>query len=173
MTKPEDYALGGMIMRADRSGTIAVQATRPVRRSYMFIDDMLRIAMDAVGRLGAGGSVMFETAGEVVEMGDLAARVLGVLGHNLSAVSRPPINPSLPADDCLGDSATLDALARTSVVTPLGLDAQIAITADWLLTVLMTYGDVFADQSFGSELANLTSGRSSTPHTRERRWRLW
>ncbi len=40
-------------------------------------------------------------------------------------------------------------------------------------TVLMAYGDVFADQSFGSELANLTSGRSSTPHTRERRWRLW
>ncbi len=40
-------------------------------------------------------------------------------------------------------------------------------------TVLMPYGAVFANQSFRLELANLTSGRSSTPHARERRWRLW
>ncbi len=133
MTKPEAYALGDMIMQADRSGTIAVQATRPVRRSYMLIDDMLRIAMDAVGRLVAGGSVMFETASEVLEMGDFAARVLGVLGHDPSAVSRPPINPSLPADDYLGDPETIDAFARIAGVTPTGLDDQIAITAEWLL----------------------------------------
>ncbi len=133
MTKPEAYALGDMIMQADRSGTIAVQATRPVRRSYMLIDDMLRIAMDAVGRLGAGDSVMFETAGEVVEMGDLAARVLAVLGHDPSAVSRPPINPSLPADDYLGDPETIDAFVRIAGVTLTGLDDQIAITAEWLL----------------------------------------
>ncbi len=133
MTKPEAYALGDMIMQADRSGTIAVQATRPVRRSYMLIDDMLRIAMDAVGRLGAGDSVMFETADEVVEMGDLAARVLAVLGHDPSAVSRPPINPSLPADDYLGDPETIDAFVRIAGVTLTGLDDQIAITAEWLL----------------------------------------
>ena len=132
MTKPEAYALGSMIMQAEATGRIEVRATRPVRRSYMAIDDMLRIAIHAVGELEAGDSVTFETAGEIVEMGELASRVLGVLGADPSAVARPPMDPDAPADDYLGDPAVVRALAARAGITPAPLDEQIALTANWL-----------------------------------------
>ena len=132
MTKPEAYALGSMIMQAEATGCIEVRATHPVRRSYMAIDDMLRIAIHAVGELEAGDSVTFETAGEIVEMGELASRVLGVLGANASAVVRPPMDPDAPADDYLGDPAAVRVLAARAGITPAPLDEQIAVTAKWL-----------------------------------------
>ena len=132
MTKPEAYALGSMIMQAEATGRIEVRATRPVRRSYMAIDDMLRIAIHAVGELEAGDSVTFETAGEIVEMGELASRVLGVLGADPSAVARPPMDPDASADDYLGDPAVVRALAARAGITPAPLDDQIAVTANWL-----------------------------------------
>ena len=132
MTKPEAYALGSMIMQAEATGLIEVRATRPVRRSYMAIDDMLRIAIHAVGELEAGDSVTFETAGEIVEMGEMATRVLGVLGADPSAVARPPMDPDASADDYLGDPAVVRALAARAGITPAPLDEQIATTAKWL-----------------------------------------
>ena len=132
MTKPEAYALGSMIMQAEATGRIEVRATRPVRRSYMAIDDMLRIAIHAVGELESGDSVTFETAGEIVEMGEMATRVLGVLGADPSAVARPPMDPDASADDYLGDPAVVRALAARAGITPAPLDDQIAVTANWL-----------------------------------------
>lgn len=133
MTKPEAYALGGMITEAASDGHITVRAARTVRRSYMLIDDMLRIALQAVGALGSGDQVTFETGGEVVEMGDLAARVLGALGKNPTAVSRPALDASAVADDYFGSTVVMDSLARTAGVVPMPLDDQIGITAEWLL----------------------------------------
>ncbi len=132
MTKPRTYALGNMILQALDSGSISVHATHPVRRSYMAIDDMLRVALHAVGEIGPGEAVTFETAGEVVEVGDLASRVLSVLGSDPAAVSRPPRDPGAPADDYLGDPRGVGALAARAGVTPATLDAQIAATAQWL-----------------------------------------
>ena len=132
MTKPEAYALGSMIMQAESTGCIEVRATHPVRRSYMAIDDMLRIAMHVVGELESGDSATFETAGEIVEMGELAARVLDVLGADASAVVRPPMDPDAPADDYLGDPAVVRAVATRAGITPAPLDEQIAVTAKWL-----------------------------------------
>ena len=132
MTKPEAYALGSMIMQAEATGRIEVRATHPVRRSYMAIDDMLRIAMHAVGELESGDSVTFETAGEIVEMGELASRVLGVLGANASAVRRPEFKPDAPPNDYLGDTHEMERLANAAGVVLSDLDRQIAVTADWL-----------------------------------------
>jgi hypothetical protein len=76
--------------------------------------------------------VTFETAGEIVEMGELASRVLGVLGADPSAVARPPMDPDASADDYLGDPAVVRALAARAGITPAPLDDQIAVTANWL-----------------------------------------
>jgi hypothetical protein len=76
--------------------------------------------------------VTFETAGEIVEMGELASRVLGVLGAEASAVVRPPMDPHAPADDYLGDPAAGRVLAARAGITPAPLDEQIAVTAKWL-----------------------------------------
>ena len=133
MTKPETYALGSLILQAQRSGAIEVVADRPVRRSYMAMDDMLRIAIHAVGDLGPGGTLRFETAGEVVEVGDLARRVLTVVGEDPTAITRPAIAADAPPNDYLGDPAVLRALAAAAGIVPASLDDQIAATAKWLL----------------------------------------
>lgn len=133
MTKPETYALGSLILQAHRSGRIAVTADRPVRRSYMAIGDMLRVAIHAVGDLPPGGSVRFETAGEVVEVGDLAFRTLALLGRDPRAVSRPALDEDAPANDYLGEPSPLEALAAAAGVVPAALDDQIMATAQWLV----------------------------------------
>ena len=133
MTKPETYALGSLILQAQRSGAIEVVADRPVRRSYMAMDDMLRIAIHAVGDLGPGDTVRFETAGEVVEVGDLARRVLSVVGEDPAAITRPAIAADAPPNDYLGDPAVLRTLAAAAGIVPASLDDQIAATAKWLL----------------------------------------
>lgn len=132
MTKPESYALGNMIFQAARTGSVEVKAERPVRRSYMAMEDMLRIAVHSVEGLGAGESITFETAGEVVEMGDLAARVLHVMGLDPAAVIRPVFDPAAPADDYLGDAVAVRRLAAAAGVVPASLDEQIRVTAAWL-----------------------------------------
>ena len=132
MTKPESYALGSLILQAQRGGVIEVMADRPVRRSYMAMDDMLRIGMYAVQQLAASETVRFETAGEVGEVGDLARRTLAVLGHDPAAVTRPPLDPAAAPNEYLGEPVTVGALAAAAGVVPAPLDAQIAATADWL-----------------------------------------
>ena len=133
MTKPETYALGSLILQAQRSGAIEVVADRPVRRSYMAMDDMLRIAIHAVDDLGPGDTLRFETAGEVVEVGDLARRVLTVVGGDPTAITRPAIAADAPPNDYLGDPAVLRTLAAAAGIVPASLDDQIAATAKWLL----------------------------------------
>jgi hypothetical protein len=98
----------------------------------MAIEDMLRIATHAVGQLEAGQAITFETAGEVVEMGDLASRVLGVIGRDPLAVVRPEFDPDAPADDYLGDPREVRHLAEAAGVVLAPLNDQIAVTADWL-----------------------------------------
>lgn len=133
MTKPDTYALGSLILQAHRSGEISVTANRPVRRSYMAIDDMLRVAVHAVADCRSASVVRFETAGEVVEVGDLAARTLALLGRDPRAVSRPVLDPRAEPNDYLGDPSSLDPLAAAAHVVPSPLDDQIVTTADWLV----------------------------------------
>jgi UDP-glucuronate decarboxylase len=133
MTKPETYALGSLILQAQRSGTIEVMANRPVRRSYMAIGDMLRVAIHGVGALEPGDDLRFETAGEVVEVGELARRTLALLGRDPRAISRPAMDPGALPNDYLGDPAAVGALASAAGVVPASLDDQIAVTAEWLV----------------------------------------
>lgn len=132
MTKPETYALGSMILQAMHGARVEVTATRLVRRSYMAVDDMLRVALDAVSTLAPGDAITFETAGEVVEVGELAGRVLAALGLDPSYVTRPALDAGAPADDYLGAEQPVAGLAAHAGVLPAGLDSQIAATAKWL-----------------------------------------
>lgn len=132
MTKPETYALGNMVLQGLRHRTVEVKAARPVRRSYMVIEDMLRVAISAVDALPQASHVTFETAGEVVEMGELASRVLAVLGCDPGSVVRHEFDPDAPADDYLGDPDVVGHLAAAAGVVPMALDDQIAVTAEWL-----------------------------------------
>lgn len=132
MTKPATYALGNMILQAMKRGRVEVKATRPVRRSYMAIDDMLEVALSTLSARPPDDAVTFETAGEVVEVGELAGRVLGALGLDPAGVERPAFDAHAPADDYLGAEQPIADLAAQAGVSPAGLERQIAATSRWL-----------------------------------------
>jgi UDP-glucuronate decarboxylase len=124
------FALASLIEQVIAGGPVVVQAPHPVRRSYVDVEDLAALAV----ALAEGGpaEVMFDTAGhEVVELGDLAARVTRVMGHADMPVDRS-WDPAAPADDYVGDGELMHALAAEHGVALRGLDEQIARTADWL-----------------------------------------
>lgn len=132
MTKPETYALGNMISQARSTGRIEIHADRPVRRSYMGIADMVALAVGSFQEIGSGESLTFDTAGEVMEMGELAERILSALDRDPMRISRASLSPGAPPDDYLGDPGPVSHLAKRLLLSPQTLDEQIAETAHWL-----------------------------------------
>jgi UDP-glucuronate decarboxylase len=132
MTKPETYALGDMILQAQASGRIDIRADHLVRRSYMAIADMVALARGSFPDIEPGLSFTFDTAGEVVEMTDLAERILTTLDQDPTATCRTRLRPDAPPDDYLGDSDPVCRLASRLLIAPQRLEEQIAETAHWL-----------------------------------------
>jgi nucleoside-diphosphate-sugar epimerase len=73
---PRNYAFSQFITQARENGRIQVSADRPVIRAYASVDDALALTLAAV----ASGSGLFDTGGQRIELGELAAQVATVLG---------------------------------------------------------------------------------------------
>ena len=133
MIKPQGYALGSLICAALAGEPLVVRATRPVRRSYVAISELVRVALARLVDLEAPPMTTFDTADqEVVEMGELADRVRRALGRDDLDVVREAFNPDAPADDYVGDPAALAELAERYGVALTPLDEQIRATAEGL-----------------------------------------
>ncbi len=132
MTKPGTYALGDLIAQARRGGPLEVRAAHPVRRSYMLAEDVLAIAILAALEADPGAPVLFETGGEVIELGELARRV-GVVVCGSELEVRRPRPTGASADEYVGDPTLMEELARAHGVRIASLDEQIAADARrWL-----------------------------------------
>ncbi len=124
--RPRAYAFSDMVLQAD-SGAVEVLASALTYRRYVDVGDALVLAL-ADGLDGRSG--VFETGGELVEMSDLAERVIAQVNPDASLV-RGMIQ---------GDSSTYasdgrswsEVCARHSFA-PLVLDEQIRSTAAGLL----------------------------------------
>lgn len=124
--RPENYALGSMI-RAAYSGAVHIAARRLVFRRYALADELLAIAL-AEGRRGAA---TVESGGELVEMSELARRVVAMVNPR-ATITREEVDPANP-DEYHSDGR--DWLARCAHwgLTPTPLDAQIELTARGVL----------------------------------------
>lgn len=92
VVRPEAYAFSDFVQMA-RLGEIKIAADRPVFRRYASVADVLRVALT---RALEGHSGLFETGGELVELGILAEHVRSVV--NTSArIQRPPFRTSSPS----------------------------------------------------------------------------
>ncbi len=128
MPRPEGYALGSLILQARAGRALEVRARRPVRRSFVAIADLVAVALAALLDAEGPERVTFDTAGdEVVEVEDLARRVARALGRDLP-VERE-LDPTLEADEYVGDGAALRALADRAGLALTPLDEQIRQTA--------------------------------------------
>ena len=102
------YALGDLLAMAARGGPITVRAGHQVRRTYCGADEVVALAMWAAAS-GRGG--VFDTGGEVVELGDLADQVARVYGLDRDAVTRAP-SDGAPPDLYAGDGRVMQSLAQ-------------------------------------------------------------
>lgn len=119
------YALGDFIDAVLGGRPIAIAAERPTFRSYVHVFDLARAIFQ--GSLSEGVQIdQFETRGqEIVELSDLAARVVKVLGRPELAIERRPLRGVL--DRYIGDGVRWrDLMAGAS---PASLDEIILDTA--------------------------------------------
>jgi UDP-glucuronate decarboxylase len=128
ITKSDLYALGDLIAMAQRGGPLEVRASRPVVRSYAAVDDVVALALWSVLR---GESVVFDSGGDIVEVGELARAVAEAHGLPPSVVVRRS-DPEAAEDRYVGDPSAWQALVRRSGLIPRGLPALIRETSSWM-----------------------------------------
>lgn len=121
--RPKDYAFSDLILQA-ASGAVTITADRPVFRRYVSVDDFLYVGMT---RALSGWSGVIDSGGELVEMGELAQRVVDIVNPAapISRVALTSDEPSVYASD----GATWQQACAALDFTPAPLDAQIRATA--------------------------------------------
>lgn len=128
INKHQTYALASLILAALANRPIEVHAPMRVIRSYVAIRDLLSLIIAALLAPDGEPVLRFDTGGEPLELGDVAASVARVLG---GTVLRRPI--SEPRENrYVGDASSWAALLARFGLTELPLDRQIAETAAWL-----------------------------------------
>lgn len=132
INKTGSYALACIISDALNNRPVTLRADHRVVRSYIHIDDLVRLILTCLQKGGAGQRYHFDTAGEVaVEVGELAQLVLETLQPDCQEIRRPALGDS--ADDYyVGDSAAMQALLSSFGFTNRTLRQQIIDTANFL-----------------------------------------
>jgi len=129
MRKSRAFALGDLLHQAAAGEQLTIRASRPVVRSFVDVQDIASVAIATALDSETGSDIVVETAGdEVIEVGDLAERILAVLGRPRQDIVRAWDPTALP-DSYLGDGRAFHALAARAGVVLRPLDEQIARTA--------------------------------------------
>lgn len=130
------YALASIIAACLSGEPIRLHATRQVVRSYYSVTDLIELCCRLLFSAPDKNPMcyVFDTVGtEVVEVGELALRCQALLAPHL-AIERPPLCGAL-ADRYVGDATAIREFERAFQITPLGLDQQIKLTADYMGSV--------------------------------------
>jgi nucleoside-diphosphate-sugar epimerase len=123
------FAIADLTEQVRSGGSVRLRAEHPVVRSYVDVEDLVALLLSLAER---GESATFDTEGEVaVEMGELVARIAGVLDRPDVAVLRE-WDPAAAADRYVGDGTEMRRLAHAAGLRLRTLDEQILRTADWL-----------------------------------------
>jgi nucleoside-diphosphate-sugar epimerase len=124
--RPRGYALGSMILAA-ASGAIVVRARRPVFRRYVLAEELLALGIAE----GGVGPATIDSGGELVEMGDLAARIAAMVRPD-AVISRDEVDPRDP-DRAHSDGQDWDRRCHRWDFAIAPLNRQIEITARGVL----------------------------------------
>jgi nucleoside-diphosphate-sugar epimerase len=124
---PQNYALGSMIRAAD-SGAIRIAARRPVFRRYVLAEELLALGIAE----GGVGPCTIDSGGELVEMAELASRVVRVV-HPDALIGRGEVDARDP-DRYHSDGQDWDRRCQRWGLASTPLDRQIEITARGVLS---------------------------------------
>jgi nucleoside-diphosphate-sugar epimerase len=118
-TKPQTFAFTDLIAQA-KLGLIEIKAKHLVYRRYCAIEDVLALAMLPSA---PGSNPIFDTGGELIELGELAKLVVEQVNPN--AEIRRQIDPELPSDDYHPDSKDWDGLLQSADLAKDSISNQI------------------------------------------------
>jgi nucleoside-diphosphate-sugar epimerase len=127
--KPGSYALSDLILQA-LDGEVTITAKANVYRRYVSVEDLLAVSL-AVPELS--GARLIESGGELVEMQELAERIVSVVNPHATII-RAERDGSPDNRYYAPESSWARACADTGF-TPAELEAQIATARNGLLAV--------------------------------------
>lgn len=131
INKVESYAIGSFAVQAVRTGTIRIDARVPVFRSFLHVDDLCTLIVEA-GLRGVGRHRAIDLCGaEAFEISDIAAAVARHIGIANISLSRDAIDWSRPSI-YLGDPTHTKVLAMEVGGGLSAFDQQVVDTLAWL-----------------------------------------
>jgi nucleoside-diphosphate-sugar epimerase len=131
INKHDSYALASIINYTLSGAPVQLRARWRVVRSYIAIRDLLDTSIGWLLASREPRRIVFDTGGEAVEVGELARKVLRVLGREDLPILRPEPGPE-PDDIYLGEGTQFEELARQQGVALAPLEQQISDTAAYL-----------------------------------------
>jgi nucleoside-diphosphate-sugar epimerase len=124
MTEPKKYAIGDLISQALYSEQLTVTSANKVYRRYADASQLMEVSIKAVMD---GQSGVFDSGGEIVEMGTLATRVRDLLSPEKQII-RSEVQGLVP-DIYLSASVRMEELAERYSVRLFNMDEQIRHTS--------------------------------------------
>lgn len=124
--KPQGYALASMIQDAI-NGAVRIRSRRPVFRRYILAEELLAVGIAQ----GGVGPATIDSGGELVEMEDLAKRIVRAVRPN-AMITRDPVDPRNP-DHYHSDGREWESYSAAWGLAGEPLDRQIEITARGVL----------------------------------------
>jgi nucleoside-diphosphate-sugar epimerase len=118
-TKPQTFAFTDLIAQV-KSGLIEIKAKHLVYRRYCAVEDVLALAMLPSA---PEGNPIFDTGGDLIELGELAKIVVDLVNPN--AEIRRQIDPQLNPDNYHSDSKEWGELVQSAKVTKDSISDQV------------------------------------------------
>jgi UDP-glucuronate decarboxylase len=138
INKFDSYALASFIKQVLGGQPISIQARKPVLRSYYFIGDLVELCVQLLFSQSTAVTECFDVAGEeIIELGELAQRVVSVLADHASApIQRMTMLDNAVEDRYIGNNQRIKELAINLGLHPMPLDQQIKTTSRYMQSVL-------------------------------------
>jgi UDP-glucuronate decarboxylase len=131
INKHDSYVLASAINFVLAGLPVKLRARQRVVRSYLAVRDLLDATIGWLLSDSEPRRELFDTCGEIVEVSELARRVLHVLRRPDLPIERPALEPGRE-DVYVGDGAQFERLARGLGIRLASLDEQISDTAAYL-----------------------------------------
>lgn len=132
INKLRAYAVSDFALQAQEADEIRIKAAVPVFRSYMHVEDLCALVLEAARR-GVGRAAPIDLCGaETAEMADVA-RLVAEASPAAPPIRRGPVDYTRPSL-YLGDPTHTKVLAMELGVALRPLAVQVADTWNWLLT---------------------------------------
>jgi hypothetical protein len=119
-TKPDTFAFTDLIAQA-KSGLIQIKSKHLVYRRFCAVEDVLALALMP---LGPGSQTVFDTGGDLIDLGALAQLMVEVV--NPTARIHIKLDSGLPSDDYHSDDKDWDSLVGLGLLGEDSIKEQIA-----------------------------------------------